>query len=150
MPGFVAPATEIVQPSQLIPASQYTWIVLSGPSGKRSRAGSSCVSGVDGSPPLMTSRSTIAMTWLLRALADARQLISLQHVHDPVPAHPGLEHHQSLRIANNLADDPGVPPLIPPVHGGQYPVGTLRCNDCQQLPLIGDIQGIEAEELADS
>ena len=36
MPGLVAPATAIVQPSQLIPASQYTWMFLSGPSGSRS------------------------------------------------------------------------------------------------------------------
>ncbi len=46
--GVPLPATAMVQPSQLMPASQNTWMTLIGPNGRRSGAMRGSVAGTDG------------------------------------------------------------------------------------------------------
>src|SRR5262244_3845553 len=125
-------------------------MVLIGPSGNRSRLGSGCVSGPAGSLASRTSRSTIAMARLLPPLANARQLISLQHVDDPATAHARLEDHEAIRILDHYSNDTRVAPLGPLPHGRQHLVGALRSHHGQQLTLVGHVKRIEAEDLADS
>src|SRR4029453_12158475 len=120
-------------------------MVLIGPSGKPSRRGSGCVSGTEGCSPSRTSRSTIAMDLAprLRALTNARQLISLQHVDDPAPAHARLEDQEAIGIVHDLPNDTRVAPLGSSAHGGQNIVRTLPRPHPQQLPPVGDIERIE-------
>src|SRR5262245_56924041 len=151
IPGFVAPATAIVQPSQLMPASQYTWIVLSGPRGRRSRAGAVLVSAAGGWASLATSRSMTAMTRSSSVggySADPGQLIARQHVDDPPASDPRLQHDQTLAILHHPAHDPRLPALGPAAHAREDGLRVRLRDDGQELPLVRHVQGVEAEQLA--
>ena len=92
MPGLVAPATAMVHPSQLMPASQYTWMFLSGPSGRRSARctlGRYRVAAVGGCVALDRARRRFRShaPFLSNVLlADPRQLFAGEHGDHPLAA----------------------------------------------------------------
>src|SRR5712691_4947235 len=68
--GAVAPATAMVQPSQLIPANQKAYTLLSGPfrgSSCRSACGSGRPTSVDGDRPLRSALTGAAGATILSA-----------------------------------------------------------------------------------
>src|SRR5580765_6956679 len=123
-------------------------MVLMGPSGRRSRLASGCTSGMEGCPPLMTSRSTTAMVAPSDLLADARELIALQHIHDPSAPDARLQHDEPLWILDDDSDDLGVASVRPSAHAAEHAIDVPGRDHGQQLPLVGHVERIEPEQLA--
>src|SRR6266542_5731235 len=142
--GLVAPATAIVQPSQLIPASQNTCTIFSGPPGSVVVSGSgrgarSNTSAVDSSRRSgATCRASVAMGDLLSA--DPGELLPRQHVHDPAPAHAGLEDHEPGGVLHDLADHLRLAGFRPPAHALEQLGGVLARDDGQELAFVGDVE----------
>src|SRR5215213_1666520 len=112
MPGFVAPATVMVQPSQLIPAIQNTWTVVIGPSGSRCGFASGSVSGIGGCPPRIFSLVVIAIVRSSGGsrLTDARQRIADEHVEHARPADAGTQQHHAGGLRQHFSDDRRIAP----------------------------------------
>src|SRR6266571_4093373 len=96
-------------------------------------------------PPMERSRWALIIT-----LANTRELLPRQHVHDPAPAHAGLQDHESVGILHDLADHPRLARLRPLAHAVEESWSVLTRDDGQELPFVGDIQRVQAQELADA
>src|SRR5690349_16138587 len=129
-----------------MPASQYTWMVLSGPSGSRCGRLSGCVSAIGGWPPLTASRSTTVA--IATPLADAGEPLTLQHVNDSAPADGRFQHDETRGVRYDLAHHARLSTLRRPLHRSAHPRGVRAWERCEQLALVGAVEGIEAEELA--
>ena len=78
------------------------------------------------------------------ASANPRQLITDQHVDDPLTAKSGMQHHHTTRFGRDLADDRGMPTGWMCAHGRQQRPGMLARHHGHELALIGEIEGVEA------
>src|SRR3990170_3437189 len=80
--------------------------------------------------------------------ADARQRVADQHVDDPRPAERRVEYDEALRLVADLADECRVGAERVRAQGREGGTGRLGGDDGDQPALAGDVERIDAENLA--
>src|ERR1035441_4646538 len=73
---------------------------------------------------------------VLFPLADSRQLVPRQHVHDSRGAEGGLHGDHGGMLVRHLADDGALPAQRVLVHGGQHVAGGLGGDDGHKFAFI--------------
>src|SRR5581483_5150355 len=80
--------------------------------------------------------------------ADAGKGITHQHVDDARAAEGGAQHHDRLRLLSDLADDRRLlAERVGPQRGGGG-VSLVGRDHGDELPLVGDVEGIDPQEVA--
>ena len=85
-----------------------------------------------------------------RVLTDAGQLVLSQHVHDAFGAESGAQGDHSRVFVGDGPDEAGVRSERMAAHGGEGCVGLGFGDESDHFALVGDVEGVEAEELAGS
>ena len=84
-----------------------------------------------------------------RALANARQLLAHQHIHDALAAKTGLHvYPASPSTLQDLADIGCFGTQRVGAHGGQGRFGLMFRHHRNELAFVGQIQGVESEDFA--
>src|ERR1039458_2645279 len=80
--------------------------------------------------------------------ADPRQLVAGQHVDDAGGAEGRVHGDESRMALDHFSDDRGLRAERMPAHGGEYRFGRRRRDDGDQLPLVGYIKRVQAQNFA--
>src|SRR5688572_2106924 len=104
-------------------------------------------------PPNASARSAPWSLWRSSgspgdALTDPRELLALQHVDDSAPADGRFQHNKARAVLHHLAYHAGLSAFTMPLHRRHDPLGVGSRDDRQQLALIGDVQRVQAKQLA--
>src|ERR671926_395512 len=84
------------------------------------------------------------------ALADARQLFADEHVYEAPPAEDGLHHHAAGAVVGHVADDRGPGAEGVRLERRQGGLGLLAGHDADDLALVGEVERVEAQNLAEA
>src|ERR1017187_6789335 len=79
---------------------------------------------------------------------DPRQLVAGQHVDDAGGAERRVHGDESGVASDHFADDGGLGAERMPAHGGEDCIGRGRRDDGDELPLVGYIQRVQAQNFA--
>src|SRR5271166_6489313 len=82
--------------------------------------------------------------------ADSRQLIAGEHVDDALAAERCLHRYHAGRFARDLADDGCIAAGGLGPHRRQHPVRIGGRHDRDELSLVGEVERVEPEDLADA
>lgn len=77
-----------------------------------------------------------------------RQLLPEQHIHDPLAAEAGLQQHPAGGRLDHLPDTGTVHARRVAAHDGQQLVHPVFRHHRDQLALIGQVERVQAEDLA--
>src|SRR3974377_1077889 len=86
----------------------------------------------------------------IKASADTRQLLARQPVDNAFAADSRDHAHESRRVGSDFADQCGVAAKRMRPEDLQQTVGIGRWRDSDKLAFVGDVQSVEAEQLAGS
>src|SRR5690606_9056177 len=82
------------------------------------------------------------------ASADARELLAGEHLdRTQAPAPAALEYFARM-VIGDAADDGGVGTERIRAHDGERLVRAIACDHCDELAFVGDVERVEAEDLA--